>query len=66
MKLLGCEILGTAVKTLAPIMNFPQASASVKQGADRLTVRGLQVVLPKERSIKELFFGGKLIYIHFR
>ena len=31
MKFLGCEILGTAAKTLTPLTNFPRAEAANKQ-----------------------------------
>ena len=36
MKSLGCEILGTAAKTLAPVTNFSCAAASLKSKADVL------------------------------
>ena len=34
MKLPGCEILGTAARTLAPLTNFPRAAPRLKHCID--------------------------------
>ena len=39
MKILGCEILGTAAKTLSPLTNFPRESAMFcRNGFDTMQV----------------------------
>ena len=41
MKLLGCEILGTAARTLAPSTDFPRAAAFSTLGDTMSTLRDI-------------------------